>query len=283
MVRHHGGVPGSFAAAAAHMSRCVRRSSGRAVGARFRPGIDGAEDARRMMGQLLRPARPKGRPAASARAFNGLLAAAVARGAHVLAVSLFNRAARAHGAGVAPTVHTYGILVDCGCRAGSLGLAFAAVGRIVKAGWRVEAVAFTSLIKRLCAERRVGDAMDLVLRRMPELGCAPNVVSYNAILKGLCVGGRSQEALDLLHAMDEIGGDTLPDVVSYSTIMDGFFKEGEVHKAYGLLQEMQAQGISPNVVTYNSIVAGFCKAQMMEKAEKVLDDMVENGVMHNIH
>uniref|UniRef100_A0A0E0JG36 Pentatricopeptide repeat-containing protein n=1 Tax=Oryza punctata TaxID=4537 RepID=A0A0E0JG36_ORYPU len=99
------------------------------------------------------------------RALNSLLAAAVARGDHVLAVSLFNRAARDGGAGgvvVYPTVHTYGILVDCGCRAGSMGLALASVGRIVKTGWRVEAVAFTRLIRRLCAEKKVGDAMDLV-------------------------------------------------------------------------------------------------------------------------
>jgi pentatricopeptide repeat protein len=47
----------------------------------------------------------------------------------------------------------------------------------------------------------VGEAMDVLTKRMPELGCMPNVVSYNTLLKGFCNETRAEEALELLHIM----------------------------------------------------------------------------------
>uniref|UniRef100_A0A0E0EZG4 NADPH-protochlorophyllide oxidoreductase n=1 Tax=Oryza meridionalis TaxID=40149 RepID=A0A0E0EZG4_9ORYZ len=133
-------------------------------------------------------------------------------------------------------------------------------------GFRVDAIAFTPLLKGLCADKRTSDAMDIVLRRMTQLGCIPNVFSYNILLKGLCDENRSQEALELLQMMPDDGGDCPPDVVSYTTVINGFFKEGDLDKAYGTYHEMLDRGILPNVVTYSSIIAALCKAQAMDKA-----------------
>jgi leucine-rich PPR motif-containing protein len=49
------------------------------------------------------------------------------------------------------------------------------------------------LLNGLCDAKRVGEAMDVLLRRMPEFGCTPNVVSYNTLLKGFCNERRAQK------------------------------------------------------------------------------------------
>ncbi|KAF0930982.1 hypothetical protein E2562_038550 [Oryza meyeriana var. granulata] len=121
--------------------------------------------------------------------------------------------------------------------------------------------------------------MDIVLRRMTELSCMPNVFSYNILLKGLCDDNRSQEALELLHMMADDGGDCPPDVFSYNTVIDGFFKEGDLDKAYSRYHEMLDQKVVPNVATYNSIIAALCKSQAMDKAMKELNRMVENATI----
>jgi pentatricopeptide repeat protein len=54
----------------------------------------------------------------------------------------------------------------------------------------------------------MSDAMDVVLRRMQELGCTPNILSYNTLMKGLCTEKKSQKALELLHMMADDGYNT---------------------------------------------------------------------------
>ncbi|KAB8113175.1 hypothetical protein EE612_052099 [Oryza sativa] len=250
------------------------RSDGSIQGRGGRAGGSGAEDARHMFDELLRRGR-----GASIYGLNRALAD-VARDSPAAAVSRYNRMARAGADEVTPDLCTYGILIGCCCRAGRLDLGFAALGNVIKKGFRVDAIAFTPLLKGLCADKRTSDAMDIVLRRMTELGCIPNVFSYNILLKGLCDENRSQEALELLHMMaDDRGGGSPPDVVSYTTVINGFFKEGDSDKAYSTYHEMLDRGILPDVVTYSSIIAALCKAQAMDKAMEVLNTMVKNGVM----
>jgi len=116
---------------------------------------------------------------------------------------------------------------------------FAVFGLILKMGWRVNEIAINQLLKGLCDAKRVDEAMDILLRRMPEFGCTPNVVTYNTLLKGFYNEKRAQEALELLHMMAADGGGSCPpDVVAYSTVINGFFREGQVDTAYGLFHEM---------------------------------------------
>ncbi|KAF0901236.1 hypothetical protein E2562_038801 [Oryza meyeriana var. granulata] len=196
-----------------------------------------------------------------------------------VAVCLFNRmVARAK---VTPNLCTYSIVSGCCSRGGQLDLAFATVGRVIRTGWRVDAITFNPLLKGLCVHDRTSEAMDIALRRMPDLGCTPNIFSYNILLKGLCDINTSQQALDLLHIMvmagETAGGGCQPNVVSYNTVINGLLREGQVDKAYCLFDEMLDQGISPDVVTYSSIIATLSKSQAMDKATEVLTRMVKNG------
>ncbi len=260
----------------------ARRAASRAVGSEGsiqgrggRAGGNGAEDARHVFDELLR--RGKG---ATIYGLNRALDD-VARHSPAAAVSRYNRMARAGADEVTPNLCTYGILIGSCCCAGRLDLGFAALGNVIKKGFRVEAITFTPLLKGLCADKRTSDAMDIVLCRMTQLGCIPNVFSCTILLKGLCDENRSQEALELLQMMPDDGGDCPPDVVLYNTVINGFFKEGDPDKAYATYHEMFDQGILPDVVTYSSIIAALCKAQAMDKAMEVLNTMVKNGVMPN--
>ena len=144
----------------------------RVIRDRYRAGDIGAQDALHLFDELLQQAGPS-----SVSSINRLLTV-VARDGPALAVSLFNRIARAGSKKVAPDISTYIILLGCCCRAGRLDLGFASYGHVIKMGWRVDAIVFTPMLKGLCAEKRTSDAIDIALRRMPELGCTPDVFSY---------------------------------------------------------------------------------------------------------
>ncbi|EEC67246.1 hypothetical protein OsI_34185 [Oryza sativa Indica Group] len=175
------------------------RSDGSIQGRGGRAGGSGAEDARHVFDELLRRGR-----GASIYGLNRALAD-VARDSPAAAVSRYNRMARAGADEVTPDLCTYGILIGCCCRAGRLDLGFAALGNVIKKGFRVDAIAFTPLLKGLCADKRTSDAMDIVLRRMTELGCIPNVFSYNILLKGLhCKEGRVIESEKLFELMGTV-------------------------------------------------------------------------------
>nr|AGT16567.1 hypothetical protein SHCRBa_008_G08_F_270 [Saccharum hybrid cultivar R570] len=290
----------------------------RIIVGRHRSGSLGLEDALNLFDELLPQARP-----ASVHAFNRVLTVVACgdssssqRHGAALAVSLFNTMARVGVNKLAADACTFSILMRCFCTVGRLDFALGAFGQFLKTGWRVQVMAlnqlikglcdgkmtseamdivlrrmpelgctpyvfsYTILIKGLCDGKRTRDAMDIVLRRMPELGCTPNVFSYNTLIKGLCAEKKSQQALELLLRMTADGGyNCPPNVVSYSMVIDGFFKEGEVDKAYTLFHEMLGRGFPPDLVTYNSVIDGLCKAQAVEKAEAVLQQMFDKGVM----
>nr|XP_051212011.1 protein Rf1, mitochondrial-like [Lolium perenne] len=139
-------------------------------------------------------------------------------------------------------------------------------------------IVVSTFLKCLCYAKRTGEAVDVLLRRMSDLGCAPNTFSYAIVTKGLCDDGRSQQALDLLQMVFKQGCTCSLGVVSYTTVIDGFLKEGQVSKACNLFHEMVQQRVMPNVVTYNSIIDALCKARAMDKAELFLRQMLDNGV-----
>jgi pentatricopeptide repeat protein len=250
---------------------------------RSRSGTLGPEDAHHLFDELLQHNAP-----VRERALNGFLAAlarappsAACIDGPALAVSLFNRLSRcAAGPWVAPpTLCTYNILIDCCSRARCPDLGLAYFGRLLRTGLGVDVVTFNNLLKCLGYAKRMDEAVEVLLHKMPELGCIPNGISYSAVVKSFCNNRRSQGAHKLLRKMAENGRtDCSPTMVMYNTVIDGFFKEGEVAKACNLFHEMMQQGISPDVVTYTLVIGALCKAKAMDKAEMVLQQMLDKGI-----
>jgi pentatricopeptide repeat protein len=182
----------------------------RIITKRHRSGSLRLEDALNLFDELLPQARP-----ASVHAFNRVLTV-VARvdfssslqlhHSAALAVTLFNTMARVGVNKMAANACTIGILIRCFCTVGRLDLAFAAFGQLLKTGWRVQVMALNQLIKGLCDGKTTSEAMDIVLRRIPKLGCTPNVFSYTILIKGLCDSKRTRDAMDIvLRRMPELG------------------------------------------------------------------------------
>ncbi|CAL4931597.1 unnamed protein product [Urochloa decumbens] len=225
--------------------RCLELE--RVIASRFRSGSLGLDAAANLFDELLPHARH-----ASVRAFNLLLTAA---------------ASRAQGRGSSSTArHRLHVQPDGPC------LPHQGISRPTNLHHHDrQLLVNTPVINRLlngpCDAKRVGDAMDVLLRRMPEFGCKPDVLSYSMILKGFCNEKRVEEALDLLHMMadDGGGGSCPPDVVAYNTVITGFFREGQADKAYGLFLEMLDQGVLPTVVTYTTVIDGLCKARAVDR------------------
>ncbi|KAK1632995.1 hypothetical protein QYE76_007310 [Lolium multiflorum] len=225
-----------------------------------------------------------------ARALSGFLAALARAPASTacsdglsLAFALFNRMPRGDGAPVPPpTVHTYGILLDCCYRARQPDLALTIFGRFLRAGLKANIVIVGILLKVLCRAKRTDEAADVLLHRMPHLGCVPDAISYNTVIKGLCDDSRSQHALELLRMMAKQEASCSPDVVSYTTVIHGFLKEGKFSAASNLFHEMVQQGVVPNVVTYSSMIDALCKRGRSREARQILDCAILKGLKPDI-
>ncbi|CAD6229376.1 unnamed protein product [Miscanthus lutarioriparius] len=261
--------------------RCLELE--RVIAGRAGSGSLRLDNALKLFDELLPYAR-----AASVTAFNQLLTA-VSRASGQrsstsesgIIVSLFNRMVRDCSIEVAPDLYTYNILIGCFCRMGRLENGFATFGLILKTGWRVNGIVINQLLKGLCDDKRVGEAMDLLLRRMPEFGLTSDVVSYNTLLKGFCNEKRADEALELLHVMPD-GQGVSPDVVTYNTVIDGMCKAEAVDRAEGIFQQMIDKGVKPDNVAYTCLIHGYLSIGQWEEAvprKGIKPDITIYGIM----
>jgi pentatricopeptide repeat protein len=197
-----------------------------------------------------------------------------------LAVALFNRVHREEGGlQVAPlSLRTYNILMDCCCRARRPDLGLAIFGRLLRMGLKANQITANTFLKCLCYAKQTDKAVNTLLHRMSDLGCAPDAFSYSFVLKGLCDNGRSQQALDLLQMLAKQGGACSLNVVVYNTVIHGLCNEGQVSKACNLFHEMVQRQVVPNAVTYSMIIQGLLKEGEVSKAELVIQQMADEGV-----
>nr|CAB3471164.1 unnamed protein product [Digitaria exilis] len=250
---------------------------------RVRSGAFGAEDARHLLDELLRYGTPvPGRP------LNGFLAAlarapssSACSDGPALAVSFFCRMSRAAGPRVMSlSSHTYGILMECCTRAQRPELAMAFFGRLLRTGLGVDVITFSSLLKGLCEAKRTNEALDVVLHRMHELGCVPNVVSYSILLKSFFKEGQVAKACDLFNKMIQQG--IPPDLVTYSSIIDALCKVRAMDKAEAVLSQMADKGVHPNSWTYNSLIYGYSSSGQWKDVVRVFKDMTYRGLVPDI-
>ncbi|KAJ3675738.1 hypothetical protein LUZ60_004780 [Juncus effusus] len=140
------------------------------------------EEALHEFDQLLRT--EKARPKPSVYPFNSLLKSICLsdyqENGYVTVISLFNRMIQE--CGVYPDEHTYVTLIHYCCRVKQTDLAFVFFGRFVKYGFRADIPTMNLLVRGLCVNKRVSEAVDMVFDKMPKMGCKPDLVSYNTII-----------------------------------------------------------------------------------------------------
>jgi pentatricopeptide repeat protein len=141
---------------------------------RVRAGKLSPKDAHHLFDALLRQDNPV--PARFLNAFlTALGRAPTGREGPALAVALFNRVHREEGGlQVAPlSLHTYNILMDCCCRAPRPDLGLAFFGRLLGMGLKADQITANTFLKCLCYAKQIDEAVNTLLHRMFDLGCAP--------------------------------------------------------------------------------------------------------------
>ncbi|KAJ4770171.1 Pentatricopeptide repeat (PPR-like) superfamily protein [Rhynchospora pubera] len=200
-------------------------------------------------------------------------------------LALFNRFKRArhrHRGSVSPTVHTFGLVIDCCRRMGRVDLGYCVLGQSLREGCGVDTIMFGSLIKVLCAAKQLGDAAK-VFAKMPLLGCRPDLIIYCTLIDAFCKCGKTKTGLELARRMAEEGSCCKPNVVTYNTLIHGFCREGEIAEARKVLHEMITARVKPNVITLNILIDGLCKNGDVKAAQKVFKEMPTYGVVPNLN
>ncbi|EEC82785.1 hypothetical protein OsI_27532 [Oryza sativa Indica Group] len=188
-----------------------------------------------------------------------------ARHSPAVAISLFRRMVMVARPKVPPNLITYSVVIDCCSRVGHLDLAFAALGRVIRSGWTAEAITFSPLLKALCDKKRTSEAMDIALRRMPVLGCTPNVFSYTILLKGLC---KVDDAMAQFGRLISEG--LTPDAVVFRTLIHGLCARDKWDKAEELAVEMIGRGICPNNIFFSTLLNHLCKKEWLQEPKTYL-------------
>lgn len=179
-------------------------------------------------------------------------------------------------------------------------------------GFKLDLVAFQTLLMSLCRYKHVEEAESLFLQKQDEF--PPVIKSRNIILNGWCVLGSSREAKRFWN--DIISSKCKPDLYTYSIFINSLTKAGKLGSAVKLFTamwekgchpdaaicnciidalcfkkkipealeifgEMNERGCLPDVVTYNSLIKHLCKIRRMEKVHELLDDMEQRGCLPN--
>ncbi|KAJ4974737.1 hypothetical protein NE237_007911 [Protea cynaroides] len=136
----------------------------------------------------------------------------------------------------------------CFCRLKHVDFGFSIFGSILKLGYKPNVVTFNSLIKGLCMDEEVAEAMDL-FNKMVRKDYPCSEQTYGIIIDGLYKAENIGRALRLLREMEEKGRHK-PKLIICGTIIDSLCKDGLIDEALKLFSEMTARSISPNVIIF---------------------------------
>ncbi|XLS94695.1 hypothetical protein HN51_070703 [Arachis hypogaea] len=149
------------------------------------------------------------------------------------AVSLFQQL---QARGIAPSIVTLSIVINCCCGMGCMKLAFSVLANIFRMDYQPNTVTLTTILKGLCLCGSVEKAVRFHDRLLAH-GFHFNQVTYGTF-NGLCKSGHTSAAIQVLRKIPQYG--IAPDVVMYSSIIDSLCKDTLVSQAFHLYSEMLA-------------------------------------------
>lgn len=217
------------------------------------------------------------RPLPSVIQFTQLLDCLVKMGKYLDALSVFRNMSIL---GVAVDAYTMTVVINCFCLMNRVDFGFSILGTFFKRGFLPNVTTFTTLLKGLFREDRIGEAQKLFKKIIRENLCEPNEVMYGTVIDGLCKIGNTGAAIDLLRVMER--GKCRPDNVVYNSIIDGLCKNKLVDEAFGLVHEMLEKDVSPTIVTYNSLIGSLCNLEKWKEANNLMAEMVASNIAPNL-
>ncbi|VFQ93183.1 unnamed protein product [Cuscuta campestris] len=181
--------------------------------------------------------------------------------------------------GIPVDTYTLNILIDAFCRSNRVDCGFCVIGMFFKSGIGFSAVTYNTLIKTLCLNDKIAEAVELFRMFVRDNSCEVDNLTCNILMNGLCKAGNTQTALDLLTVLQKEG--PKPDNVAYNTVIDSLCKDGMVDQALDLLPQMTERGVSPNIVTYTSLIQGLCHFCRWKDVTKLIDEMARHNLYPN--
>jgi len=119
-------------------------------------------------------------------------------------------------------------------------------------------VLFNTVIKSLCAQRRIVAAKKIVAQ-MEAAGVTPDSITYGLLMKGLLDTGNPSAALTLFESAcsDQLTTGLTENVYLYTTAISAAAAVADHERALELLSRMNSMGIRPNLKTMTALV-GAC-------------------------
>uniref|UniRef100_A0ACD5U7L1 Uncharacterized protein n=1 Tax=Avena sativa TaxID=4498 RepID=A0ACD5U7L1_AVESA len=155
--------------------------------------------------------------------------------------------------GLDPTDFTLSILLNCLCHDSRILDAICLLERSTSLKWYAGAVAYNTVMSRLCGEGYWINVLKL-LTGMIKKGIMPNTRSFNIFIRSLCVGRKFDLAKSLVCNQGFAAN-----VVAYNILISWFYRYRGPTEVNHLILDMKAQKIAPDEVTYTIIVVRFCK------------------------
>ncbi|MCD7467538.1 hypothetical protein HAX54_005035 [Datura stramonium] len=174
---------------------------------------------------------------------------------------------------IAPSVHTYNILVHGWCRARKIDEANETVKDMEEHGFSPDVVTYTCFIEAYCREKDFRK-VDAIFKEMQMKGCSPSVVTYTINMKALGQAKELNKALDVYEKMKQSG--CVPDNSFYSSLIHMLGASGRLKDCYDIFEDMPNQGVSPDTFTYNTMITIAAHNSKEEDALKFLQKMEES-------
>ncbi|CAL4973453.1 unnamed protein product [Urochloa decumbens] len=174
--------------------------------------------------------------------------------------------------GIDRDVVSYGSMISCFSKSGSLDSVMKLFNRMKEAGIAADRKVYNAVVFALAKGRCVDEAKMLV-QTMEEKKVAPDTSTYNSLIGPLCKSRQVQEAMEMFDAMLQRG--LSPSVRTFHALLNVARSPIEV---FDLLDKMKELHCDPEMDTYIMLIRKFCRWKQHESVEKLWSAMPANGL-----
>ncbi|KAJ1285934.1 hypothetical protein BS78_03G315300 [Paspalum vaginatum] len=174
--------------------------------------------------------------------------------------------------GIERDVVSYGSLISCFSKAGSLDSVMKLFNRMKEAGISPDRKVYNAAVFALAKGRCVDEAKALV-RSMEDKKVVPDTATFNSLIGPLCKAHQVQEAMEMFDAMLQRG--LSPSVRTFHALLNVARSPIEV---FDLLDKMKELRCEPEMDTYIMLIRKFCRWKQHESVEKLWRAMPANGL-----
>ncbi|XWS40899.1 hypothetical protein CRYUN_Cryun17cG0035700 [Craigia yunnanensis] len=164
------------------------------------------------------------------------------------------------------------------CIAGFISIAHVMVEELLSQGWILDGVAYSHLVRGLCAEKKFSGAIT-VLDSMLAKDLVPCLDVSLTLIPHLCRADKFEEAITL-------GNISLGEQSAFSSVqralLKGFCMKEKLGEAGHLFRDMLSRGLLLDANIYDMLVQGCCQANNLRLSEELLGVMIRKNICLSI-